>query len=108
MFIVNPIRKLYILIIKKILNGKSSSNNRLILYRLDKDNIFLTDKRNISGETVGAAYNTIDSMSIKFYRYIEKLRSCKTILIKDMQCKIFKNIYNPIKHGNFLKKIIVN
>jgi len=84
MFIVNPIRKLYILIIKKILNGKSSSNNRLILYRLDKDNIFLTDKRNISGETVGAAYNTIDSMSIKFYRYIEKLRSCKTILIKDM------------------------
>ena len=51
-----------------------------------------------------------------FYNYkdlVDKIRFYldnyeRAILIKDMQCKIFKNIYNPIKHGNFLKKIIVN
>ena len=27
---------------------------------------------------------------------------------KHFKSNIFKNIYNPVKHGNFLKKIIVN
>ena len=79
-----PIRKLYIKLISRISRGINSSNNRLILYRLDKDNFFLTDKRNISGNTVGASYDSIDSMSIKFYRYIEKSGRCNTLLINNV------------------------
>ena len=40
-FLVNPIRKYYLFKIKKLLNQVKPSKNRLILYRLDKENIFL-------------------------------------------------------------------
>ena len=79
-----PIRKIYIKLISRISSGINSSNNRLVLYRLDKDNFFITDKRNISGDTVGATYDFIDSMSIKFYRYIEKSGNYKTLSINDV------------------------
>tara|TARA_Y200000002_G_scaffold382956_1_gene402236 strand:- start:1901 stop:3673 length:1773 start_codon:yes stop_codon:yes gene_type:complete len=83
-FIVNPIRKIYTAAISKILNGKISKNTRLILYRLDKDNVFLTDESNITGVTVGATYDSIDSMSIKFYRYIEKSEWCNSLSINNI------------------------
>jgi hypothetical protein len=84
MYIVNPIRKLYTTLISKIINGKKTTNSRLILYRLDKDNVFISDKRNVSGITIGAHQNHIDAMSIKFYQYIEKSGSCDTLLINNV------------------------
>jgi len=84
MYMLFPIRKLYIKLISRIRSGINSSNNRLILYRLDKDNFFLADKSNISGKTIGASYDSIDSMSIEFYRYIEKFGSCNTLSINNV------------------------
>lgn len=83
MYMLFPIRKLYLKLIKNIGSESNSKNKRLIIYRLDKDNIFLTDRRNISGTTVGYSYEAIDSMSIKFYRYIEKSKVSNTLLINN-------------------------
>ena len=71
-YIVNPIRNLYLGLISKILNGKKSNDKSLILYRLDKDNIFLRDKRNISGSGIGVHNDHIDALAIKFYKKISK------------------------------------
>ena len=85
MYIVNPIRKLYLGLISKILNEKGSLNSRLVLYRLDKDNIFIRDERNLSGTEVGVHTDYIDAMAIKFYRKIEKSGCCETLSIKNLQ-----------------------
>lgn len=85
MYIVNPIRNLYIGLISKILNGKKSNDKTLILYRLDKDNVFLRDKRNISGTGIGVHNDHIDALAIKFYRKIEKSGSCETPSIRGLQ-----------------------
>ena len=85
MYIVNPIRRLYLGLINKILNEKKSLNNRLVLYRLDKDNTFIRDERNLSGTDVGVHTDYIDAMAIKFYRKIEKSRCCETLSIKNLQ-----------------------
>ena len=74
MYIVNPIRKLYTTLISKILNGKKTTNNRLVLYRLDKDNVFISDKRNLSGITIGTHKDHIDAMSIEFYQHLKMLK----------------------------------
>lgn len=84
MYIMQPIRKVYLALINKILNEKKSRHSRLILYRLDKENVFISDNRNISGITVGAHQDHIDAMSIKFYRYIEKSGSCDTLSINNV------------------------
>ena len=46
------------------------------MYRLDKDNFFLRDKRNISGTTFGVPHDHIDAMSIKFYQFIGRSGGC--------------------------------
>ena len=79
-----PLRKLYLKLIQRISSKKNSENNRLILYRLDKDNFFLTNKNNISGESIGLTYYSVDSMSIKFYQYIEESMKCKTLSINNI------------------------
>ena len=85
MYIIEPLKgRIYLASIKKILNKKHSRDNRLILYRLDKDNIFISDNRNISGMTVGAHQGHIDALSIKFYRYIEQSNVCNTLSIDDV------------------------
>jgi len=81
----NPVRKLYTSLISKILNGEKTKNNRLVLYRLDQDNVFIRDKRNLSGMEIGAHKDHIDALSIEFYRYLEKSGRCKNLLIKDVQ-----------------------
>ena len=84
MYIIQPIRKVYLALINTILNEKNSRHSRLILYRLDKDNVFISDYRNISGMIVGTHQVHIDALSIKFYRYIEKSGSCDTLSINNV------------------------
>ena len=84
MYIVKPIRKLYMALIGRILN-KKSTRSRLVLYRLDHDNVLIRDKRNVSAMAIGAHKNHIDAMSIKFYQYLDKSGSCDGLLIKNLQ-----------------------
>jgi len=83
MYILKPIRKVYIALIGRMLN-KKTIKNRLVLYRLDHDNVLIRDKRNISAMDVGAHKNHIDAMSIKFYQYLENSGSCDGLLIKNL------------------------
>ena len=66
----NPLRKVYTTLISKILNGKKTTNSRLVLYRLDQDNVLIRDKRNVTGMAIGAHRDHIAVMSIKFYHYL--------------------------------------
>ncbi len=84
-YIVNPLRKIYMALIKKLLNRKETKSSRLVLYRLDHENILLRDKRNISGMAVGVHKHHIDAMSIKFYRYLEKHIDCNALSIKNLK-----------------------
>ena len=84
-YIVNPLRKFYIGLIKKLLNRKETASNRLVLYRLDSDNILLRDERNITGITTGVHKYHIDAMSIKFYRHLKKSIDCDALSIKNLQ-----------------------
>lgn len=82
-FMVNPIRKVYMLIVKKLLNNKESIHDQLVLYRLDQENILIRDPRNISGMATGLHQQHIDAMSIKFYKYLENSINCNTLSIKN-------------------------
>lgn len=73
---------IYLKILSRILKSKNNSNLRLILYRLDKHNIFLDDERNISGTLIGQHQSTIDAMSLSFYRHLEKSVLHKNLSIK--------------------------
>ena len=85
MYMANPLRKVYTALISKILNGKKTTNSRLVLYRLDQDNVLIRDKRNVTGMAIGAHRDHIAAMSIKFYQYLEKSGSCDALLIKNVQ-----------------------
>jgi hypothetical protein len=102
-YIVNPLRKVYTALISKILNGKKTKNNTLVLYRLDQDNVFIRDKRNLSGMTIGAHKDHIDAMSIKFYKYLEKSGSCDALLIKNLQLYKLLTRQIKLKLGGVLK-----
>ena len=84
MYMVNPLRKVYMALIGKILNGKKAISSRLVLYRLDQDNVLIRDKRNVSGMAIGAHKDHIDAMSIKFYQYLDRSGSCDGLLIKNL------------------------
>tara|TARA_B100001093_G_C26859483_1_gene1029203 strand:- start:4950 stop:6740 length:1791 start_codon:yes stop_codon:yes gene_type:complete len=84
-YILKPLRKYYLRVIKALITKKSQANRRLILYRLDQENIFIRDKRNISGNPVGMDAASIDVLSIKFYRYLQDSHSCNAIQIKNEQ-----------------------
>ena len=84
-YIVNPLRKYYLSIVDKLLNIRVHAKNRLVLYRLDKDNIFIRDKRDLSGMPIGFHAADIDALSLEFYRYLEKSKSCDAIKINNQQ-----------------------
>lgn len=81
--IIKPLRLIYIRIIQRLLEATNTPKKRLILYRLDKENFFIRDDRNISGIPIGVDAENIDAESIKFYRYLEKTISCPQITIKN-------------------------
>ena len=82
---VTPLRKLYIALIRKILNGKKTPNNSLVLYRLDRDNVLIREEQNISGMAIGLHKDNIDAMSIKFYQYLGKTGVCDALVIRNLQ-----------------------
>jgi hypothetical protein len=84
MYLVKPIRQVYMALIGRVLNERST-RSRLVLYRLDHDNVLIRDERNISAMAIGAQKNNIDAMSIKFYQYLDKSGSCDGLLIKNIQ-----------------------
>ena len=77
-------RKIYIGLVNKILNN-GNTKNKLVLYRLDKENIFINDNRNITGMTIGLHKDKVELLSIEFYRYLEKSGICNGLLIKDIK-----------------------
>ena len=83
--IVNPLRIIYLIFVQTILKKKLNSKNRLVLYRLDKNNIFIRDKRNLSGMPIGVHGSEIDELSIKFYYHLKKTKSCENIKIKNQE-----------------------
>ena len=84
MYTIKPLRKVYMALIGRILNKKSTIS-RLVLYRLDQDNLLIRDERNISGMAIGAHKDHIDAMSIKFYKYLDNSGSCDDLLIKNLR-----------------------
>ena len=84
-YMISPVRKLYIALIGRMLNAKNTNDNSLILYRLDQNNIFIRNEGNISGNTIGVHKDDIEALSIEFYRYLEELRGCKTLSMKNVQ-----------------------
>jgi hypothetical protein len=84
-YMVNALRKIYIALIWKILNRKKTSNNSLVLYRLDRDNVLLREEQNISGMTIGLHKDNIDAMSIKFYQHLKKTGTCDALAIKNIK-----------------------
>jgi len=82
LYIVQPLRKIYMALIGFLSNSKSSNQERIILYRLDQDNILLRDNRNLSGISVGINQDKIDALSIEFYRYLESSSELRKIMIK--------------------------
>lgn len=83
-YMATPFRKLYTALISKMLNQGKTVNNRLILYRLDKDNIFLRDEKNVSGMAVEVHKDRIDALSLKFYKHLEKSKSNNALSIKNV------------------------
>ena len=85
MFLVNPFRKVYMAVVKRMLNQQDPTNSRLILYRLDQDNLLLRDKRNISGMSIEMHQEHIDAMAIKFYIHLKDSGCCSNLSVKDIQ-----------------------
>tara|TARA_B110000003_G_scaffold236930_1_gene241830 strand:+ start:1870 stop:3654 length:1785 start_codon:yes stop_codon:yes gene_type:complete len=85
MYLANPLRKFYLSAVRQLLESRVSHENRLVLYRLDKDNIFIREKRNLSGMAIGLNATDIDALSLKFYRHLENSISCPAIKIKNQQ-----------------------
>ena len=69
-YMLSPIRKVYLILLKKTFSSNSTYKRRLILYRLDKENIYLRDTKNLSGISVGVHQDKIYASIIKFYHYL--------------------------------------
>ena len=89
-YMVRPLRKLYMKLVKKIFNRKKISNNILVLYRLDRENVLIREKQNISGMSIEHHKDYIEALSIKFYEYLRNADICNNLVIKDL--KIY-NLY---------------
>ena len=85
MYMLSPLRKLYITLIRKILNTKNIQNNKLVLYRLDRDNVLIREKQNISGMGIDLHKDNIEALSIKFYNYLRDAEICDGLVIKNLQ-----------------------
>lgn len=82
-YILSPIRKLYLFLIKRLFL-KYSSSNRLIIYRLDKENIFIRNNNNLSGSVIGINQDQIDALSIRFYHFLESSSNSGLVKIKGL------------------------
>jgi len=102
-FIVNPIRTYYLSKIKKLLKQDQPTKNRLILYRLDRENIFIRDRANLSGTSIGISMANIDALSLKFYRYLEQSHSCDDLKIKNQKLYRLYTRQLKLKLGGVLK-----
>ena len=89
-YMVSPLRKLYMKLIRRIFNRKKISNNILVLYRLDRDNVLIREKQNISGMSIELHKDHIEALSIEFYEYLRNADICNNLVIKDL--KIY-NLY---------------
>ena len=69
-YMVSPLRKLYMKLIRRIFNRKKISNNILVLYRLDRDNVLIREKQNISGMSIEQHKDHVEALSIEFYEYL--------------------------------------
>ena len=94
-YLINPLRKVYVAVIERILNSKDTSLDSLVLYRLDQDNVLIRNKRNISGTAIGIHKDKLDAMSIKFYNHLENSGTCKDLLMKDL--KLYKLYTRQVK-----------
>ncbi len=101
--IVNPLRKIYMGFVIRLLNKKESKNIRLILYRLDKDNLLIRDERNVSGISIGAHQEYIDAMSIKFYQYLEMSENSHALTIKNLELYKLYNRQVKLKLAGILR-----
>ena len=81
---LSPIRKVYLILLKKTFSSNSTYKRRLILYRLDKENIYLRDTKNLSGISVGVHQDQIDASSIKFYHYLETAGNSDLVKMKSL------------------------
>ncbi|MEL0227437.1 MAG: hypothetical protein VW947_03010 [Gammaproteobacteria bacterium] len=82
-YILSPIRKFYLFLIKRLFL-KNSSSNKLIIYRLDKENIFIRNNNNLSGSVIGINQDQIDALSIRFYHFLESSSNCGLVTIKGL------------------------
>lgn len=82
-YILSPIRKFYLFLIKRLFL-KYSSSNRLIIYRLDKENIFIRNNNNLSGSVIGINQDQIDALSIRFYHFLESSSNSGLVKIKGL------------------------
>lgn len=78
------IRKAYLLIIKSLANKNNPRVEQLILYRLDQNNFFLRDKKNLSGIPTGKSQEYINEQSLKFYKYLKEVSDCNELTIKNV------------------------
>ena len=100
---------------KSKINLVLAGNQNNITYRLyevlflktfflvDPDFINFRISENFDNISEFVFYNFND-LKKKIHTYLKNYE--KAILIKNQQAIIFENIYNPFKHGNYLKKII--
>ena len=82
-YILSPIRKFYLFLIKRFF-VKYSSSNKLVIYRLDKENIYIRNNNNLSGSVIGINQDQIDVLSIKFYHFLESSSNCSLVKIKGL------------------------
>ena len=81
---LSPIRKFYLFLIKRFSRTKYTSSNKLVIYRLDKENIFIRNKKNFSGSVIGINQEQIDALSIKFYHFLENSVHHDLVTIKGL------------------------
>ena len=79
MYIVNPIGRVYVNCVNRIVNNRNTSARMVVLYRLDKDNVFISKDNNLTGVSIGAHKDEIESLSIKFYRFLEDSKVCDVL-----------------------------
>ena len=83
-YMLSPIRKVYLSLLRNLVSYEETSKRKIILYRLDKENIFLRDIKSLSGTSVGVNQEQLDASSIKFYHFLENSVNCRDITMKAM------------------------
>ena len=81
LFIVKPLRKIYINFISFLSSSHKQSGIKVILYRLDQDNLLLRKDGNLSGISIGIQQSKIDALSIEFYKHLTQSESLNKISI---------------------------